>query len=265
LIGELPELYESTKDMSEKEERWTWLKAVVRGAIMQKQKDAAALQWLAMQDVQEPEHDELIMACDWFDVLRKKEDPSYVADRLHETMDGVIDFTDYEKAAFDLLRKRAGMGGMMVDRRTAIAAMILIYFRRLNPNDIEAGMDFGTKRLGDQKKLKTSELPWYAFDKHTQLGKIALANIAKKNKVDPDVLWQVWFHCESAYVPNDLCKWSKVKELPDVWESMWWPVMLKKVLAVNDKTPRENNAWWFSEMQDKARGAVEWLIDKRDN
>lgn len=206
-------------------------------------------------------------------------DPASVVDSLFEETTirsprGKI--SNYEKDAIRLLRKRAGMGGMLGDRMSCLSTMMLISFRGLNKKktqeDIKQGVKRWYKRIGQKRQPRTISLPWYAFDMHTQAGKIG-GRIFEKHKMEkypgltPEKFYQLWFFCESGNMESSLIHW-KVDGFDtmtrfDPYDTIWWIPIMKHSLAYGKYSPRNVKDNWMATMREDVQGCVKWILNKR--
>ncbi len=181
--------------------------------------------------------------------------------------------TDYEKAAIRFLRNRSGWGGMMGDRYFCIATILLIGLRRLCQADVLASIQDGASlwaaRVGARRKPRTVELPWYIFDMHTQLGKIAFSifmkHHAEKFNIGKEDADNWWFECESGVVIDELLKTTDIDPAsPGILDNMWFPWHLKAGRTVAPfRDDVEAMEAWEAEGREVMKGCVEWIMEKR--
>lgn len=206
-------------------------------------------------------------------------DPATVVDSLFEETTvnsprGKI--SDYEKNAIRLLRKRVGMGGMLGDRMSCLSTMMLISFRGLDKKRTEADIKNGAKkwykRVGQARQPRTVPMPWYAFDMHTQAGKIG-GRIFEKHKLrkysgmDAAKFYSIWFFCESGKMEPSLINW-KIKGFDsmstlDPYDTAWWIPLMKYSLSYGKHSAREVKNTWDTTMCNEVSGGVEWILEKR--
>jgi hypothetical protein len=272
LIGELPDFFSAARDLTGAAEEEHWRKMVYRMIIAPANKDAGALSNLARRtEPEENEHPELALTRKWFALMKERgDDPGKVADDLFESLLAEYPVTDYQKAALRILVKRTQMGGMLGDRQLSLPAMILVVLRKLDPEAVREGVKKGAADWAQQSGRRnpvTVPLPWYSFDMHTQVGKIALSSYSRRSKIDRDQLFNLWFLAESAFIPRWHCQFSRIVDHPTVFDSMWWPVAFKERLgpSLNGSTAKQNLQWWREELREDVKGLIEWLLTKRES
>jgi len=241
--GELAQFLKLKSDTEE-----DWRKFIYRLCLIPKNKDADALWGLSSIAVERtPLLDE---------VARWKErigdgDPSLIADELFEWLVDGEKLTDYEKDAIRVAKRRVGMGGMLGDKQQCIVAMILIAQHGLQQERVKKAEVEGLKRWKGGKP-KTVNLPWYVFDFHTALGKMARSIFLKRKakdfgNIDEDGFSKIWFHLESGFVPKDLIAESQA----------FWPAWREAELT---GLPVK---LWEKGMKKEIQSIVNWCIERR--
>ena len=268
LLGEWAEFI---KDKPTEESDWR--KFVYRLTVATKSKDAGALWSVAnrMKDGDELEEQPEFVTMREYQRRITDGDPGSVADELYEEM--VEGRTTYEAGGLRSMRLRVNQGGMLADRFCCLAAMVLIGKRGLSKKlaveDMRAGMQKWWNRVGEKRKPRTVNLPWYVFDMHTQVGKIVKGIWCRKYLDDYEKLTEqkfanIWFVFASAAMPRDLVNYIEKTEqlLPD--ETAWWVRNLKEEIQFADWTAKQIARIWRKEMRDDVKGLVEWLLRKRE-
>lgn len=102
--------------------------------------------------------------------------------------------TEYAKETVRTCKRRFYYGGMRDDRELMVTVAYLACVENLEESEL-----IDVPREEDVEPAK--ELPWYVWDMHTSIGKIALYSMKKKfsDKSQGDyVASELWFNCESA-------------------------------------------------------------------
>lgn len=176
----------------------------------------------------------------------------------------------YEEAAIELLRNRTYQGGMLDDRQGCLTMMIMIAIRRLDKKEVRKSIDDSVEKYMVQKKIPKNlgTIPWYAFDMHTQVGKIVLSILGKRKcpgwGITKDQLAQLWWSFESSIVPPSQTQYAPFKLNPTMFESIWWIPALKadlKQVGLPDAKKASQN--WNKLYREEVKGVVEWLLKKR--
>ena len=159
------------------------------------------------------------------------------------------------------------MGGMLGDRQTTIPAMLIIKNRTLTEEAVLSLVKKGISKCGKEAP-RTVNLPWYVFDMHTQVGKIAASIFLKKHKElipDRKEFESLWLCAESAHTPKHLSGYRKVLDAPSMYDCIWWPVVLKHRLSVGGRPAKECLNLWRTKWRNEMESIVHWLLEKRGN
>jgi len=275
--GELGKLLDSKT----KEER-DWRQFLYRLCLATKNKDAVGL-WYYLkfggEDLEVLGHPEFEEMQFWRALATEEGDESYLS-----VVDSMVDtyrrkarnLDEYEESALMALHRRTKMGGMMGDRQICLSTMTLVYHRGLNAEeillDVRANAVKWKEKNGRNNPVDV-DIPWYAFDKHTQAGKIAFSifmkNTAQKRKVTADEFWSAWYFLESCKMPKEI--WRAVKansETPlGIFDCGWWLPFVNIKLAQDSsrgRGPKQLAHLWHSHLRDDIKGAVFWILGKRD-
>jgi len=254
--GKLKRLQKS-KSSEEKD----WRKFFYELCLIRKVKDAGAIWEIPFND---SDSAELILAEKW----RKKYGSPWDADisslgySLASACRESRELSEYESMSLEVFESRASMGGMFGDRVVAVGSILLLMTRTVDEAIVDDLIDKGVKSWTKKKgrRPRTVNLPWYVFDMHTQVGKIAMSVVKKKKKeLIPDDLLAVWFLLESAYIPESL----RVENLetPNAFEEKWWPIHKKSELE--QQGGKDMIQIWDDSLRDHIKGIVEWLLEKR--
>lgn len=268
MVGEAAALLQKIKTVEKDsaEELSVWRKFFYRCCLCPAMKDAAGLMNLAREPEYSVDHPEFRITSQ-FAARLATESISDVAASVEEWALRSRPLSNYEKEAIRLLRQRSAVGGMVGDQMVPIAAIPIIVYRGMDPDSLKDAVKEGSKKWEAEvkrSKPKAVALPWYCFDMHTQVGKIALGAIARREKIDKDVLFRIWFMSESAKHPRWHVNWSKVKSHPSMFETMWWREWLKVSLAKTGMEPVKVLTWWRDELGKKVQGMVEYLLRVRE-
>uniref|UniRef100_A0A6M3M4F2 Uncharacterized protein n=1 Tax=viral metagenome TaxID=1070528 RepID=A0A6M3M4F2_9ZZZZ len=241
--GELAHFLRTKSDAEE-----DWRKFIYRLCLIPKNKDADALWGLSSTAVERtPLLDEVAR---WKDRIGDG-DPSLIADELFEWLVDGEKLTDYEKDAIRVAKRRVGMGGMLGDKQQCIVTMILIAQYGIAKNVVAQAEIDGLKRWKGGKP-KTVNLPWYVFDMHTAVGKMAMGILIKRKaaqfgNIDQEALSKLWFYMESGFVPKEMVSDSQA----------WWPAWREEELA---GLPVK---LWEKGMKKEIQSIVNWCLEKR--
>lgn len=176
-----------------------------------------------------------------------------------ESAAGDKPLNDYERLAIMFCHDRAttkAYGGYEDDRWVALASALLIARHRMTHIECSVRMK---NALRDYRPPhdKYTELPFYVWDKHTRVGKMALAAVAKhKNplKLEPDKLAQLQFMAESAIVD------SKIVSI----HTKWWDVFTDaKCKFFFDTDWQGVRTMWRDYYVGPFKAALQWAISKQ--
>lgn len=145
--------------------------------------------------------------------------------------------------AIDSLRRRVAMGTFGCDLGLSAAFAVILTLR------MAPGQTFTVPSITGTYTWKKADLDWYAFDMHTQIGKIAMGHITKKTGVSTKTLENLWFNLESARV-NALA------------EQKWfdnWDFCFQRDLGVGLDKAQE----MWRPIYPEVKGFVEWLMKQR--
>jgi hypothetical protein len=195
-------------------------------------------------------------------VLSANSFPDYIAD--------LRKLSKYEKMASNYLISRARAGGMIGDRWMCLAGVGLIYNRGLKEKEVKDLCKKSAEEYAEKgKKPKTVPMPWYAFDMHTQVGKIASSIFMRKHAAsfgikDEAHFHLLWFNLVSAYIPPDLRRWvykNPPKTLA-ITDSLWAPMEVNRRLMPHMQKENLKKKW--AKMEVELKGIIEWLLKKRE-
>lgn len=265
MIGELAKFYASKP----KNDEAAWRKLLYSLVLVDKSKDTEALWDLATRFKHLPSslHPELEEMRFWLAKV-KGDDPASIAEDVFKSAEAA-GLTEYELNACRTFRSRVYQGGMLADRFSCLAGIVLIKKRRLKEEEVAAHVQEATKRYflaGGKKPISRNALPWWSLDMHTQIGKMAssafMKRIAPKYQgLDKLKFEDVWFMLESAEMKHS--RLSKLKESPSCFESMWWPIYLKEVITFGGRSVKEVGELWQKEMRGEVQKLVEWAVKKK--
>jgi len=163
------------------------------------------------------------------------------------------------------------MGGRG-DRIFCVSAMVLLFYRGLDKKKVKADVKANAKKWkkdNGRSKVRTVELPWYAFDKHTQAGQIALGifmkHSAEKYNISRDDFWNLWFYMESAKTPKHLLRLPTDTSNLTAFDSAWWLPYVASKLPYKGYTAKGAAYLWKTKIRDDIKGAVHWILRKREN
>jgi len=196
---------------------------------------------------------------------------NYIADLSNKMFDYIQkskNLSLYESKAIELLHKRSLAGGMTGDRCICITAMLLIAELHINESQIneliEKSVQLWVKRYG-VRKPKTVEYPWYVFDMHTQVGKIAMNIFLKKHAEklglqNIDFQW-FWFWIESGVLADylvfdDSKGWA-------AFTNKYYKSAYRKFASLPNMTYDESLKFWKERVVPNLKGLIEWLLNKR--
>ena len=272
--GELGKLLDS-KTKEEKD----WRQFLYRLCLATKNKDAVGL-WYYLkfggEDLEVLGHPEFEEMQFWRALATEEGDESYLS-----VVDSMVDtyrrkarnLDEYEESALMALHRRTKMGGMMGDRQICLSSMVLLYHRGVNEEEVMADVRANAEKWKEKhgrKHPEEVEIPWYAFDMHTQAGKIALGifmrRSAEKSRIDRDSFEATWFLLESAKIPKELLRVVKVTDGSTLGalDCAWWVPYVNVRLSQGKKTPKQLVHLWKTKMRDDIKGAVYWILGKRD-
>jgi hypothetical protein len=267
MIGELAELLKSKS--KEKED---WRKFIYRLCFATKSKDACGLWFGLNRGVKFPEgHVEVEEAMTWRG-MAEEDDQLRLSQDIYETYSQDAGLTDYAREGMRVMFGRSKMGGMLGDRLVCLSGMLLISIRGIDKDEIMDDIKSNASRWKEKNgrsKPQIVELPWYAFDMHTQAGKIAsnifMKHSASKYNIEKVRFEKLWFHMESAKIPKEMIR--IVKEPPALmtcFDTAWWLPFVAKSISFNNYTPRTAINIWKTKMRDDIKGAVFWILKKRE-
>ena len=244
-----------------------WLRFLYELTLIRKVKDADAIFYVP--DTYKSAEPEAVDRLNW---IPKTNDPTCdivgLADDLASACNEVRELTPYESSVMKVLKGRARMGGMFGDRIMSLAAILLLTHRGIEEGYIDDLVEVGLKRWVDshgKRKPKTVNLPWYVFDFHTQVGKIAVS-IWRKNKSHKyqiKDLHAVWFYLESGHVPSFMRE-ENLKN-PSAFEEKWWPLFKEYSIKKGGGGEKDVKLSWKRTIRDELKGIVEWVLEKREN
>lgn len=280
MIGELAKMLAKIEGANTVEQKKAYKRFLTELALAHKSKDTEAL-WLMATEIQpveqEGEHAELQEMRLW---LSRSEEPTEVANDLSRRIEtDYRDLSKYEKAAVEVLRRRAGQGGMLGDRWACVACMILIVLRGLDEADVQRDVEKGLKRWLAEKGRKPKEytqetlpkeyLP-VMFDSHTAAGKMAIS-VYMKNKghkfkwLTKENLADIWFIFQGAWVPEEMVTYhTKLKEEPTAFDTIWWTPFVQFYLAKTGLKPMAVKKAWVDKIAPELANVVSWCLKVRE-
>lgn len=246
--------------------------------LCSKSKDAVGL-WFIINEFPKVslDFDEINLMKHWNQRYQANgKDEGMICDEIYETAVGNPEYTEltaYEISALQSMRRRSKMGGMTGDRCICMSAMLLTISRGLDPDLIQSDLKKQAKKwkaIVDRGKPITVEMPWYAFDMHTQCGKIA-KSIFGRNKLDHysnlsvEKFSSLWFWCESAFTPPYLLQLKRPQDeqKANCLDTIWYAPYLKRKLPYAQYTAKEVVRLWSRSMRRDIQGCVEWIVNKR--
>jgi len=254
LAGELAEFLDTKVDAEA-----DWRRLYYRAVLSDKAKDAVGLRVVCESSAGDlPTHSESESL-----LLYNTGDPSEAAQELLSDLAAEYSVSEYVAKAIRVMAERAVSGGCLADRRTMLAAMVILAGRGLTKEEALDVSEIGVRRA--KGRPRTIPLPWYVFDQSTLVGASALRVFMKRHeKVDGERLQRLWFYAESAFTPEDRAGWChKVKRNPKVWESLWWPVAVREKLTFGDREQNENVRIWTERVRPEMQQVVEWSLETR--
>lgn len=263
-------LGEASKFLKEKESKSPddWKKFIYKLCLLPKSKDTESLFELSRKgDFDHKEMEEMLF---WKGVLDETGMASASDELMQDIRDGRYgDKSEYELNAVRISKHRANSGGMAGDKTACFATMLLIAMRGLKQDDVEDYISDSLKKKKIARQPRTVELPWYVFDMHTTIGKMAMSifmkHHAEKFDIDKDGLDGLWFCLESAKIPPEdlpLVKYSDDAK-PTAFESMWWPLAVRDEIQFADNSAKQAKALWDSKIGTEIQSIVNWCIEKR--
>ena len=269
LTGELAEfLTEHGTDNNEK----AWKKFIYTVTISLKSKDAVGIRFFALNpDKIQYMTEELKVVTSWINPDTPALDQAVA---LFDACMKMRKLTQYEVRAINCLKERIFKGGMEGDKSFCLAGMILITLRGLDADEVKKQVAHDVKVYKEKNGAipKTINLPWYVFDKHTQLGKMAFRIFMKRKAAqagipDEDVLWRLWFFSESAKTPAYLLKIQDFDAVEEgratVFDSIYWIPELNEQLPFDNYTPKQAKRIWDEEIAKEISNIINWCIEKR--
>jgi hypothetical protein len=277
LTGELAKLLATNSRL-----KADWKKFIFKLCIATKSKDCPGL-WSFIHHKGRSKHLEFKE----LRYFRKYADREYEGDYLkvvNEVYVAYMQGTDerqldlYEHDAMNVFHNRSLGGGMLNDRYFAFTGMILLFLRGLDEaavnEDLKKGRDRWVKKVNGRTKPRTVSLPWYVFDKHTQVGREAIGKILSRwnqagqgrDALDEYHLDTIWFYLESAKTGKDMINIvAEEREGLTALDSMWWLKMLRHRLSLNDHlTPKKCAQMWKRDGLAELTEEVTWeIIEKR--
>jgi len=273
--GELWGLSNAKFDSAEEEKR-EYQRLVYKLTVATKSKDATAL-WFLNNHYKKREpfkHSEYADMTYWRAAFEKAgSNPGVTASELYKLLAKGKSVSDDTLAAMKMMRRRAGMGGMLGDRCICLSGMILAASRGVDTElvqlDVRKKLSEWRNRIG-RKRPRLVELPWYAFDMHTQAGKIAVG-IFVRNKLkgysglSEEKFRSVFFWAESSLVPDYLLAnvSPECDGTPSCLESKWYDALLERKLSYGRKKRKAVQKLWNTSMRGDIKGCVEWILEKR--
>jgi len=164
------------------------------------------------------------------------------------------------------------MGGMMGDRLICLTSLLLLSMRGLDKKEVDADVKANAmlwKKETGRSKPRIVDLPWYAFDMHTQAGKIAFNIFMKqggeKYGLDELSFRSLWFFMESAKVPKHLIRLPPTEWSLTAFDSVWWLPYVGFRLNIPGHTAKEAARLWKEQVREDIKGAVNWILEKRES
>lgn len=184
--------------------------------------------------------------------------------------------SEYELDGLEVLFKRAQGGGMLNDRYFAFTAMVLLYLRGIDAEevsqDLKDGRDHWVNTVNGRTKPKLVNLPWYVFDKYTSVGREVIGRVLGQwNSRDLRALNEyelslIWFYLESAKTGIDRIRIKNPLKShnPSAFDSIWWIVNIRNRLTFGDFGPRDCVDLWKNRgLRDLCEGVTWETIDRR--
>lgn len=264
---------------SEEEE---WRRFIYRLVLVLKNKDASALHTISQLDLEVEQEDELSDQIHWELAQMRSaakaagDDPPSIIRDLYAQLDERYKFSNYEKAGLEVLIKRSFQGGMLGDKWFLLAAIILTASRHFKVEKVAKAEAYGIKRWSKRigkRKPRSINLPWWVFDMHTGVGKIALKTFMKRKAKEfhittPEDLAHIWFLLSSGMVPDDLMRHCALSaQEVSCLQSAWWVLNISMVLDRLDSsrlTYAKCVKMW-PKVERELNGIVTWLLERRES
>jgi len=265
LIGELSELI-----LLGSQDEAAWRGMIYKTVAATKSKDAEALLKLYLANGNETK-----IAHSEYELLLELLNHSIEYDResISDYIGKIRELSEYEQKAFDLLASRAMYGGQPGDRRRCIVTILLLALRGITKDlideDIRKGLKLWRERVGETRNPVTVNLPWYVFDLHTKPGLLAYRVFVKKylskyKGMSERDFKRIWFHAESAHIPNRLLECTFMDDGLTALQSRWWMPWLATALSYNSNLMSDTILLWRKEIRSEVQRTVSWIIRKRD-
>jgi hypothetical protein len=274
--GELGEFLASDPGDDER----AWKKFIYRLTVVTKSKDAHGLFACAELNLPIDLEDNLSRVLQWelqqFGAAQTQagDNPLTVMRSLFDRIDEKVTFSTYNKQGLQQLMTRAFSGGMIGDKWMILACIILHATRKVTKKRVAEQEKIGLRKWrksNGSRKPKRVNLPWYAFDMHTQLGKIAGGIFMKRKAKDFGIASRenfddIWFFLESGWVPKELQQESTGDaESVKCHETFWWPVAVDCTLdQIDGFSGHQVLRQDWKKMKKEMIGIIGWLQEKRD-
>lgn len=262
LCGELAEFFIGKYD----DER-SWRKFLYELILAPKAKDGTGLLRM-LKGKSKISNKEIDFLRPWF--KNPDVDPAVVVKDVVDALFKRRKLNEYEAKAIRFLQNRVSMGGWLGDRQLCLTNMVLISFRGLDKEEVRGVIDDSVNQYAELhgKPKPLDELPWFIFDMHTAIGKIALSILCKRKikkwKITEEDLRNLWFLLESGVVRKDQMKYSKMTDNPTPFESIWlMPSIRNKLNGIRGMTVEEIANFWKEKIKPEVESVVKWLLDKR--
>ena len=122
----------------------------------------------------------------WLD-MADDDNPVSIVNMVYDECLALREFSGYEREIMKVFRNRVYSGGMVSDKWSSVAGMILLANRPVDEGNVEEVVNNSVgrylKKFG--RKPVNKDLEWFNFDMHTAAGKLALHVFMKqisKNK-----------------------------------------------------------------------------------
>lgn len=259
MVGELAELLNTNS-----EAKSDWKRFIFRLCLATKSKDCPGL-WSFIHNggrSRHPEYKEI----EYFRRVAEREFEGDYLKLVNQVYVAYMKGTDkrqldfYEHDAMNVCHNRSLGGGMLNDRYFAFTGMSLLFLRGLDRKaviaDLKNGRERWLKKVNNRRKPKTINLPWFVFDKHTQVGRDSIGEVLSRwngrrrsRKLNIYEIETMWFYLESVRVGKDMIRvLSEEKNELTALDSMWWLKLIRHKLSFSDElTPKRCAQIWKEE------------------
>jgi hypothetical protein len=253
VLGEVPKLL--SLDAKGAEEKNYWKKFICRLAVLPKNKDVYALNFLYLHrntfihKVNIAKSTELRYVFNLLDKITDITPLETIAHNMYkEYIEKTSDYSEYELNAAKLLQQQI-LGTAAYGEKClcliAIRLMTMRYITSYSVNKLlkEKIAEYRLYRSKPNSHLPQQscaeiQIPWYAYDNNTKIGRKILLACMKEFNLSALQIKRLYYlsitgaiyNCYDCYTVD----YSKRKECPEAFESMWWQAVLHHVWALLD-------------------------------